>query len=750
MTTNTIKKSDAGFTLVELLVTIIILGVLSGIAVFSLTGVPGQAATAACDADARSVQVALSAYYAQNNSYPATGTSIVNGAPGQSTYSLNDYPLTGQGTSAGQFGPNNQPYMQTYPNNPGANYAILVGPNATGAMTGQVDVQVWTNGGTQVLEEPYSTNNLCSVLGNLSPATLAAAGSLGNAANNIVTVSNSPYSDSTGSYLFPVNQDGTVTVTLTNNAGSPVSYQGVTLSQPASPSAKLSLSGASGSGSAVTSTTNSYGQATFTVRDSVAETLSLPLTASQGGAASFSIGTIKVRFYGSSVVCTVNPNTCPSSSSVIVTKTPTSSTNTSTPNGAGQVTVTLSDSSGNPVPGDVVSLSGTNGAVIIPATATTGGSGTAVFSVSDSAASDANVTVTALDTTNGNLNLGTAALRFFYIPTVSNSSLDKSCHSPLYSDGNASCTITATLKDSAGHGIGGAPVTLTGGTSTSSGFSTVTTSSSGTASFTITDTKAETLTLQATDTYSGVTVPSVGVAVTFTLPTICVGSQGSTISANPNSLFVGSTSTITVTIADGTGSCSNGSPLSGVSVSLNPSHSTATGTSAHTTDANGVATFNVGDTIAESDTFTVFITSSAANSAITSTSGLISGFSTSVTFKGAPKNISTSSVTATQCKNTYNICGYGSYGSSTTGYYTTITVTVTDSTSAAVAGVTVNLTGLSGASDNSSQSGTTGSSGTVTFIVYNKSATSATSTAITGTVTVSGYSSVTKSLSVNV
>jgi len=746
--TNCNKKSDAGFTLTELLVTIIILGVLSGIAVFSLTGVPGQAAVAACNADARSVQVALSAYYAQNNSYPATGTSVVNGAPGQATYSLNDYPLTGQGTSAGQFGPNNQPYMQTYPNNPGANYAILVGPNSTGALTGQVDVQVWTNGGTQVLEEPYATNNLCNVLGNLSPATLAAAGSLGNAANNIVTVSNSPYSDSTGSYLFRVNSNGTVTVTLTNSAGSPVSYQGVTLSQPASPSATLTLNGMSGSGSAVTSSTNSYGQATFTVKDTADETLTLPLTASQGGAASFSIGTVKVRFYGASVACTVDPTTCPSSSSVNVTKIPTASTNTSTPNGAGQITVTLSDSSGNPVPGDVVSLTATNGAIISPATATTGASGTAVFSVSYSATSDAQVSVTALDTTNGNLNLGTAALLYFYIPTVSNSSLVKSCQSPLYSDGNASCTVTATLKDSAGHAIGGAPVTLTGETSTASGFTTVTTSSSGTASFTITDTKAETLTLQATDTYSGVTVPATGLTATFVIPAICVGSQGSTISASPNSLFVGSTSTITVTIADGTGSCSNWSPLSGVSVSLNPSHSTATGTSAQTTNANGVATFNVGDTVAESDTFTVFITSSAANSAITSTSGLISGFSTSVTFKGAPKNISTSSVTATQCQK--NTCGYGFFGSSFPGYYTTITVTVTDSNSAAVAGATVNLTGLSGASDNSSQSGTTGSSGTVTFIVYNKSATSATSTAITGTVTVSGYSSVTKSLSVNV
>jgi adhesin/invasin len=743
--TNCNKKSDAGFTLTELLVTIIILGVLSGIAVFSLTGVPGQAAVAACNADARSVQVALSAYYAQNNSYPATGTSVVNGAPGQATYSLNDYPLTGQGTSAGQFGPNNQPYMQTYPNNPGANYAILVGPNSTGALTGQVDVQVWTNGGTQVLEEPYATNNLCNVLGNLSPATLAAAGSLGNAANNIVTVSNSPYSDSTGSYLFRVNSNGTVTVTLTNSAGSPVSYQGVTLSQPASPSATLTLNGMSGSGSAVTSSTNSYGQATFTVKDTARETLTLPLTASQGGAASFSIGTVKVRFYGASVACTVDPTTCPSSSSVIVTKIPTVSTNTSTPNGAGQVTVTLSDSSGNPVPGDVVSLTATNGAIISPATATTGASGTAVFSVSYSATSDAQVSVTALDTTNGNLNLGTVALLYFYIPTVSNSSLVKSCQSPLYSDGNASCTVTATLKDSAGHAIGGAPVTLTGGTSTASGFTTVTTSSSGTASFTITDTKAETLTLQATDTYSGVTVPATGLTATFVIPAICVGSQGSTISASPTSLFVSATSTITVTIADGTGSCSNGSPLSGVSVSLSANHGSATGTSAQTTNANGVATFNVSDTIAEADTFTVFITSSTANSAITSTSGLISGFSTSVTFKGVPKYIATSQATAVACSTNIYKCGF-----SNSGYYTTITVTVTDSTSAAVAGVTVNLSGVSGASSNSNQSGTTSSNGTVTFILYNTTATTASNKPINYTVTVSGYPLVTTSSTASV
>jgi prepilin-type N-terminal cleavage/methylation domain-containing protein len=62
--------SEYGFTLIELLIVIIVLGILAAIVIFSLTGVTGQSEAAACSSDAKTVETAVSAYYAENNDTP--------------------------------------------------------------------------------------------------------------------------------------------------------------------------------------------------------------------------------------------------------------------------------------------------------------------------------------------------------------------------------------------------------------------------------------------------------------------------------------------------------------------------------------------------------------------------------------------------------------------------------------------------------------------------------------------------------
>ena len=63
---------EYGFTLIELLIVIIVLGILAAIVIFSLTGVTGQSEAAACASDAKTVETAVSAYYAENSdTYPA-------------------------------------------------------------------------------------------------------------------------------------------------------------------------------------------------------------------------------------------------------------------------------------------------------------------------------------------------------------------------------------------------------------------------------------------------------------------------------------------------------------------------------------------------------------------------------------------------------------------------------------------------------------------------------------------------------
>lgn len=63
------RENESGFTLIELLIVIVILGVLSGIVVFSVSGITDNSAKAACKADVNIVQVASEAYYAQKGIY---------------------------------------------------------------------------------------------------------------------------------------------------------------------------------------------------------------------------------------------------------------------------------------------------------------------------------------------------------------------------------------------------------------------------------------------------------------------------------------------------------------------------------------------------------------------------------------------------------------------------------------------------------------------------------------------------------
>jgi prepilin-type N-terminal cleavage/methylation domain-containing protein len=71
------QRRDRGFTLVEILVVIVILGILALVVAFSVRGVTEQGETAACGADARTLTRAAEVYMAQESVdvLPAIGAS---------------------------------------------------------------------------------------------------------------------------------------------------------------------------------------------------------------------------------------------------------------------------------------------------------------------------------------------------------------------------------------------------------------------------------------------------------------------------------------------------------------------------------------------------------------------------------------------------------------------------------------------------------------------------------------------------
>ena len=68
------NKQDKGFTLVELLIVIVILGILATVTVFAVRGITTRAQTNACDVERRALETAVEAFYVDSTTqaFPAT------------------------------------------------------------------------------------------------------------------------------------------------------------------------------------------------------------------------------------------------------------------------------------------------------------------------------------------------------------------------------------------------------------------------------------------------------------------------------------------------------------------------------------------------------------------------------------------------------------------------------------------------------------------------------------------------------
>jgi len=64
-------RQEEGFTLIELMIVIVILGVLAGIVLFAVNGINDRGVHAACRTDQSTITTGVEAYYAKNGNYPA-------------------------------------------------------------------------------------------------------------------------------------------------------------------------------------------------------------------------------------------------------------------------------------------------------------------------------------------------------------------------------------------------------------------------------------------------------------------------------------------------------------------------------------------------------------------------------------------------------------------------------------------------------------------------------------------------------
>jgi prepilin-type N-terminal cleavage/methylation domain-containing protein len=85
---------DGGFSLIELLVIMVVIGILAATVIFALSGVTTRSAQSACDSDARTVAIAVGAYETQ---HPGT-TQVTEGqVTASGTGSLQSWPMSPQG-----------------------------------------------------------------------------------------------------------------------------------------------------------------------------------------------------------------------------------------------------------------------------------------------------------------------------------------------------------------------------------------------------------------------------------------------------------------------------------------------------------------------------------------------------------------------------------------------------------------------------------------------------------------------------
>src|SRR6266550_1599342 len=94
-------RQEEGFTLIELMIVIVILGVLAGIVVFAVGGITDRGTSAACKTDVSTMSTAVEAYYAKKGFYPSDIVPSLTDPAGGNQFLKWDASFTGSTSAAG-------------------------------------------------------------------------------------------------------------------------------------------------------------------------------------------------------------------------------------------------------------------------------------------------------------------------------------------------------------------------------------------------------------------------------------------------------------------------------------------------------------------------------------------------------------------------------------------------------------------------------------------------------------------------
>ena len=97
------KSLDGGFTLIELMIVIVVLGLVAATVLFAAGGISDRGSASVCEANLKQVETAEAAYFAQFSSYTTipdlVSRRLLRAAPASSDYSFTVDLATGAVTS---------------------------------------------------------------------------------------------------------------------------------------------------------------------------------------------------------------------------------------------------------------------------------------------------------------------------------------------------------------------------------------------------------------------------------------------------------------------------------------------------------------------------------------------------------------------------------------------------------------------------------------------------------------------------